>query len=71
MRKLLKDYDPKNANNADKIDAYFKCLSSKTFKFKDEKNKNSKEIMTFLLASNMTGTDMLKPYVIGKSQNPE
>ncbi|XP_046667060.1 tigger transposable element-derived protein 4-like [Homalodisca vitripennis] len=70
---LIKDYDPKNVFNADETALFFKCLPDKTYEFKEEKchgGKHNKERITLLLASNMTGTDMLKPLVIGKSKKP-
>lgn len=68
-----KDYEPRNIFNADETALYFKCLPDKTYEFKDEKchgGKHSKERVTVLLATNMTGTDMIKPLVIGKSKKP-
>ncbi|XP_046680817.1 tigger transposable element-derived protein 4-like [Homalodisca vitripennis] len=70
---LIKDYDPKNVFNADETALFFKCLPDKTYEIKEKKchgGKHSKERITLLLASNMTGTNMLKPLVIGKSKKP-
>lgn len=70
---ILKDHDPNNVFNADETALFFKCLPDKTFELKDEKchgGKHSKERVTVLLASNMSGTNMLKPFVIGKAKNP-
>ena len=52
---------------------FFKLLPNKTLKMKGEKcfgGKKSKERILVLLCSNMDGTDMVKPLVIGKFQNP-
>lgn len=52
---------------------FYKCLPNNTLAFKNESchgGKNSKERITVLLAANATGTEKLKPLVIGKSQKP-
>jgi len=49
-------------------------MPDKTLAFKNEKcnsGEYSKERLTLLLAINMTGTDKLKPLLIGKSKNPK
>jgi hypothetical protein len=46
-------------------------MPNKTLTFKNEKcngGKHSNERLTLLLAVNMTGTDKLKPLIIGKSK---
>lgn len=73
LKTLLKDYDPKNIFNADETALYYQCLPDKTLTFKNEKchgGKNSKVRATLLLASNMTGTEKLKPLMIGKYKKP-
>ncbi|XP_057324247.1 tigger transposable element-derived protein 4-like [Microplitis mediator] len=67
------DYEPKDIFNADETGLFFKCLPDKTLIFKNEKcygGKHSKERLTILLATNMTGSEKLKPLVIGKSKKP-
>lgn len=73
LKTMLKDYDPKNIFNADETALYYQCLPDKTLTFKNEKchgGKNSKVRATLLLASNMTGTEKLKPFMIGKYKKP-
>lgn len=73
LKTMLKDYDPKNIFNADETALYYQCLPDKTLTFKNEKchgGKNSKVRATLLLASNMTGTEKLKPFMIGKYNKP-
>lgn len=73
LSKLLKDYNPKDIFNADETGLFFKCLPSKTLAFKNDKcfgGKNSKDRITLMVASNMTGSEKIKLLVIGKSKNP-
>ncbi|XP_025197064.1 tigger transposable element-derived protein 6-like [Melanaphis sacchari] len=56
LSELLEGYKPCDIFNADET----KCNGG----------KRSKERLTLLLAVNMTGTDKLKPLIIGKSKNP-
>jgi len=62
-------YEPQKVFNADETALFFKCLPDKTMAFIGEKchgGKHSKERVTVLLAANMTGTEKLKPHLIGK-----
>lgn len=73
LQSLLKDYEPKDVFNADETGLFFKCLHDKTLIFKNEKclgGKHSKERLTILLTTNMTGSEKLKPLVIGKAKKP-
>lgn len=73
LKTFLKDYEPKNIFNADETALYYQCLPDKTLTFKNEKchgGKNSKVRATLLLASNMIGTEKLKPFMIGKYKKP-
>ncbi|KAL1457150.1 hypothetical protein WDU94_001811 [Cyamophila willieti] len=73
LQVLVKDRDPKDIFNTDETGLFFKCLPDKTLTFKDEKchgGKHSKERLTILLATNMDGSEKLKPFVIGKSVKP-
>lgn len=70
---LLASYDDNDIFNADETGLFFKCLPDKTLAFKNEKcygGKLSKERVTCLLATNMTGTEKLKIFLIGKSAKP-
>lgn len=70
---LLAPYNENDVFNADETGLFFKCLPDKTLAFKNEKchgGKLSKERVTCLLAANMTGTEKLKVFIIGKSAKP-
>ncbi|XP_054259576.1 tigger transposable element-derived protein 6-like [Macrosteles quadrilineatus] len=70
---LTEGYEPENIYNADETGLFFKCLPDKTLSFKGDKchgGKSSKDRLTVMLCANCTGTDKLKPLVIGKSKNP-
>jgi len=72
LQDLLKDYEPHNVFNADETALFYKCLPDRTMTFKNEKchgGKHSKERVTILLATNMSGTEKLKPLIIGKLKN--
>lgn len=73
LKKVLKDYTPDNIFNADETALFFKCLPNKTLTFKNDNcfgGKHSKDRITVMVASNMTGKEKLKLLVIGKSQKP-
>ena len=56
-----------------KLGYFFRLLPDKTFEFKDVKchgGKQSKDRLTALVCANMSGTDKLPMFIIGKSQNP-
>lgn len=62
-----------NVFNADEMALFFKLLPECTLALKGDKckgGKRSKERITVLLCCNMTGTEKLKPLVIGKSRRP-
>lgn len=65
---------PEQIFNVDESDLYWKCLPSKTLAFKKEKSapghKSSKERLTIMTCSNVTGSKKLKLLVIGKANKP-
>lgn len=70
---LLTEYHPNDVYNADETALFFKCLPDKTFTFKGQEchgGKQSKERLTLLQCTNMTGTDKLPLLIIGKSKRP-
>lgn len=70
---IINQYSPDDVYNVDETGLFHKCLPSQTFLLKGENcagGKNSKERVTILLGSNMTGTDKIKPLLIGKSAKP-
>lgn len=69
---ILKDYSPDQIYNADETGLFFRLMSDKTFEFKDKKchgGKQSKDRLTALVCSNMSGNDKLPLLIIGKSLN--
>jgi len=73
LSNILKEYSPDQIYNADETCLFFRLLSDKTFEFKDVKchgGKQSKDRLTALVCANMSGTDKLPMFVIGKLQNP-
>ena len=70
---LLERYDANDIYNVDETGLFYKLLPDKTYTLKNEDchgGKLSKERATILLGANSTGTDKLKPLVIGKSVKP-
>ena len=70
---LLNGYTDDQIYNADETRLFYQCLPNKTLHFRGEKctgGKRSKNRISILLCTNKSGTDKLKPLVIGKSKNP-
>ena len=70
---LIEQYEPRNIFNADETGLFYKLQPDKFLHFKGEScsgRKKSKERITVMLAANMSGTDKLKPFLIGKIQKP-
>lgn len=68
---LLSQYRPEDVYNADETGLFFRMTPNQTLATKPVKGKRKdKERITILLCTNATGTDKLKPLVIGKSANP-
>lgn len=65
---------PEQIFNGDESGLYWKCLPLKTLAFQKEKNapghKSSKERLTIMTCSNVTGSKKLKLVVIGKAKKP-
>jgi len=73
LPKLIENYSPDDIFNVDETRLFFKCLPDKTFIFKGQScsgGKHSKERVTLLLGANMSGTEKLRPLLIGKSKKP-
>jgi hypothetical protein len=69
----LKNYGPDDIFNVDETGLFWRMLPSKTLAFKGEKcssGKKSKERITVLIGSNMSGSEKVPLLVIGKSQYP-
>ncbi|KAK8771219.1 hypothetical protein V5799_025538 [Amblyomma americanum] len=66
-------YSPQDIFNADETGLFFKLLPAKTITYKDDKctgGKRSKERVTVMVVANMTGSEKLPLFVVGKSSNP-
>ena len=73
ITEILGNYTEDNIYNADETALFFKCLPDRTYAFKGDKcigGKHSKERITIMLGSNMSGTHKLTPLVIGKNKSP-
>ncbi|CAF4803903.1 unnamed protein product, partial [Rotaria sp. Silwood2] len=69
LSSMLKDYNPGDVYNGDETGLFFKLMPDKSFVLDNNDckgGKRSKERYTVLLYANWTGTDKLKPVVIGK-----
>ena len=70
---MIKDYESKNIFNADETALFYKAMPNKTMFYKNlpaNHVKVDKERLSVLFCANMSGTEKLKPIVIGKSENP-
>ncbi|CAF1368482.1 unnamed protein product [Rotaria sordida] len=66
---MIDKYNPNDIYNADETGLFFKALPNRslvTAKDSCKGGKRSKERFTVLLCTNMTGTDKLKPLMIGQ-----
>ena len=66
---ITKDYKPRDIYNCDETGLFFKLMPDRSLLLDGEVckgDKRSKERYTVLLCANWTGTDKLKPVVIGK-----
>ena len=72
LNEICEGYEDRNIYNADETGLFYRIMPNKTLCFKGEKcsgGKSSKERLTVLLCSNMTG-EFEQPLVIGKAKNP-
>jgi hypothetical protein len=70
---ILKTYSSNDIFNADECGLFWRMLPERTLAFKGEKcigGKSSKERITVMVCSNMSGTQKLPLWVIGKSRTP-
>lgn len=73
LETILRKYSPMNIYNADETALFYKLTPEKTLEFKNvscQGGKRSKERLTVLVCSNMSGDDKVPLLVIGKSANP-
>jgi predicted DNA-binding protein YlxM (UPF0122 family) len=69
LSSIIDKYDPNDVYNADETGLFFKALPNRSLVLAKESckgGKRSKERFTVLLCTNMTGTDKLQPFLIGK-----
>ena len=72
LQDLCQGYEPKNIFNADETGLFYRTLPKRSLVQKGDKCKGgklAKERITVLLCASATG-EKIKPFVIGKSQNP-
>ncbi|CAM4944475.1 unnamed protein product [Rotaria socialis] len=70
---ILDGFDENDVFNADETGLCYRATPDRSLVLSKEEckgGKKSKERLTVLLCSNLTGTEKLKPVVIGKSQRP-
>ncbi|XP_072142094.1 tigger transposable element-derived protein 4-like [Dermacentor andersoni] len=73
LREYLAEYRPEDIFNADETALFYQLLPEKTLTFKDDDcagGKRSKERVSVLIATNMTGTERCRLLVIGKAAKP-
>lgn len=73
LRELLDEYEAENIFNVDETALFWKLTPSKTMALKGERctsGKRSKERVTVLVGSNMSGSEKCPLLVIGKSSRP-
>lgn len=66
---IIDEYSPNDVYNADETGLFFKALPNRSLVMAKDTckgGKRSKERFTVLLCTNMTGTDKLQPFLIGK-----
>ncbi|CAF1689440.1 unnamed protein product, partial [Adineta ricciae] len=70
---IIEGFDKNDIFNADETGLFYRALPDRSLVLKKEEckgGKKSKERLTILLCTNWSGTEKLKPLVIGRSQRP-
>lgn len=73
LHSLLRRYSPEDVFNCDETGLFYKMMPERTLALSGDPchgGKHSKERITVLVGSNMSGTEKLPLLVIGKSKNP-
>lgn len=73
FKTLKNKFSPEDIFNVDETGLFFNLLPDRTYAVKGEKchgGENSKQRLTIVLDCNSTGTEKLRPWVIGKSKKP-
>jgi len=70
---VLAGYSSSDIFNVDEMGLFFKCLPDKTLMLKGKEclgGKYGKEQITIMVGANISGTEKLKLFVIGKANKP-
>ena len=72
LRSLLQEYEPNDIYNANETSLFYKALANRMYAFSAEtvrgsKYLNSKDRLSLMLCTSMTGTDKLPPLINGKA----
>ena len=70
---ILKEYRPDDIYNADETGLFYRLMPDRTLEFKKvdcHGGKQSKERITALVCANMSGTDKVPLFVLGKAADP-
>ena len=73
LQGIMTEYSPDNIFNADETGLFFKLLPEKTLEFKGidcSGGKRSKERLTVMVCTNMSGSERVPLLVIRKAANP-
>ncbi len=73
MLELTQDFSPEDIFNGDEFGLFWRILPDKSYTLKGKKfktGKKSKERISVLVGSNMTGSEKLKLLVIGRAKQP-
>ncbi|CAF1172021.1 unnamed protein product [Rotaria sordida] len=73
LSNIIEDYDPHDVFNCDETALFYKLMPDKSLvvdKNDCKGGKKSKERYTVMLCTNWTGSEKLKPVVIGKANRP-
>jgi len=73
LKPILGQYDPNDIFNGDETGIFYRCFPGKSMVFKNDACKNgkrSKDRITVMLCCNMTGSQKIRPLVIGHAENP-
>jgi len=72
-KQILSEYDASDIFNGDETGLLYRCFPGKSMVFDNDNCKNgkrAKDRITIMLCCNMSGSELLKPLVIGYSQKP-
>lgn len=73
LPELIKDFKPEDVFNGDEFGLFWRMFPNKTYIIKGQKfktGKKSKERISVFICANMSGTEKMKPIVIGKYKKP-